>query len=100
LLEAARLISAMGANEIVANVIPDHLAGERNLEDTLQILKGMTRNWHMKENILFQVWTLKQAYGITDEEINTFWPEWYTRAVVKGSAAAVEEGAPHEAAGE
>jgi hypothetical protein len=81
LLEAARLIRVMGANDGVSSVIPDFLEGDRNFDDTLQILKGVTRNWHVKENVLFQVWTLKQNYAVSNEDINGFWPDWYTDAM-------------------
>lgn len=81
LVEAAKLIRAMGANDGVSSVLPDYLEGDRNFDDTLQILKGVVKNWRAKENVLFQVWTLKQDYNISDEEIAGFWPAWYTSTV-------------------
>lgn len=100
LLETAKLIRTMGANEGVSSVIPDFVEGERSADDTLQILQGIVRNWNMKENILFQVWTLKQAYNITDEEIAKFWPDWYTAAVKKGDAVGSEDVEPRGVQGD
>jgi hypothetical protein len=100
LLEAAKLIRVLGANDGVSSVIPDFLEGDRNFNDTLQIMKGIVVNWQVKENILFQVWTLKQNYDISNEEIAAFWPEWYTKVMHNGDAALAEDGEPGGIAGE
>lgn len=100
LLEAAKLIRVMGANDGVSSVIPDFLEGDRNFKDTLQIMQGVVQNWQVKENILFQIWTLKQNYDISDKEIASFWPEWYTKVMHKGNAPIAEGNAPNEGRGE
>lgn len=100
LLEAAKLIRVLGANDGVSSVIPDFLEGDRNFNDSHQILQGIVQNWQVKENILFQIWTLKQNYDITDQEIAAFWPEWYTKVMHNGNAAVAENNEPKEATGE